>query len=323
MTRRKKMKNRFRVALAATGLALFSGVASAQIKEFKPRTLQVPPSLDKVQMVSFVSEPAQIAPGATQVVLRVTVKNVTDSNLATGYVLNGLKVKIFRTKPLPEILEMETTVNNLAVGVPQSVGAPVNIGPGEREYTAKVDPDNTLKEPTPQQRANNEMRLKLTIPQVSGQQAPPAGSTPPKETQLLDYDKAKRSGAQFAASLEGPSTCLVDQKDANDASLSDRSGRPASGVWFRLFCSFTVTGARTNPEAFTNFHLKNGWKVKSYDVVGIRKVGDSEDWQWTKTPSIGSDDPSSKLHMWADANRSIELFVKVEIEGPAGTNPYQ
>jgi hypothetical protein len=121
-TRRKKMKNRFRVALAAAGLALFSGVASAEIKEYKPRTPQVPPSLDKVQMESFVSEPAQIAAGTTQVVLRVTVKNVTNSGGATGYVLNGLKVKIFRTLPLPEILEMETTVNNLALGVPQSVG---------------------------------------------------------------------------------------------------------------------------------------------------------------------------------------------------------
>ncbi len=176
--------------LVMVGTSLLAGAASAQLKEFKPPVHEVTPSLDKVLMESFVSEPATIPPGAAQVVLRATVKNVTNSNLATGYVLNGLKLKIFRTQPTPEVLEMETTINNLAIGATQSVGAHVNIGPGVREYKAVVDPDNTLHEPF-QQKFNNERRVELTIPEVSRDQAPPPGSTPPKETQLLDYERAK------------------------------------------------------------------------------------------------------------------------------------
>ncbi len=313
------MKNRFRVALAAAGLALFSGVASAEIKEFKPPTHQVPPSLDKVVMESFVSEPAQIPPGTTQVLLRVTVKNVTNSNLATGYVLNGLKVKIFRTLPLPEILEMETTVNNLALGVPQSVGARVNIGPGVREYIAKVDPDNTLKEPIPQ-RVNNESRLRLTIPQVSGEQAPPAGSAPPKETQLLDYELAKNAGAQFTHGIEGwQGTCISVGQFNSVGWTNDHS----KGVIFMVDCRLMANGARATPEAFSGFRLKNGWKVKDYAIGAVEKGGDECDWQWRQTPSKGTDDPSMRMHVFASPFGNVKVQVKVEIEGPRGTNPYQ
>jgi hypothetical protein len=318
------MKNRFRVALAAAVLALFSGVASAQIKEFKPRTPQVPPSFDRVQMVSFVSEPAQIAPGATQVVLRATVKNVTNSNLATGYVLNGLKVKIFRTMPLPEILEMETTVDNLAAGATQSVGAPVHIGPGVREYKAQVDPDNTLKEPTPQQRANNESRLRLTIPQVSGEQAPPGSQPPQLATQVLDYEKAKRAGAQFSHGVEGSQGACIDvgQFDARFSTFMQGRSIPA-GVLFSIDCLVILapTGARATPEAFMGFRLKNGWTVKEFGFGEIlREAGD---WQWRKTPSKGTDDPSMRMHIWANVGGRIGVPVKVIIEGPAGTDPYQ
>lgn len=314
------MRMPLKSALVVLGLALFAGAASAQIKEYKPRTLQVAPSLDKVQVVSFVSEPAQIAPGATQVVLRVTVKNVTDSGLATGYVLNGLKVKIYRTLPLPEILEMETTVNNLAAGATQSVGAPVSIGPGVREYKAQVDPDNTLKEPTPQQRANNESRLRLTIPQVSGEQAPPAGSAPPKETQLLDYELAKNAGAQFTHGIEGwQGTCISVGQFNSVGWTNDHS----KGVIFMVDCRLMANGARATPEAFSGFRLKNGWKVKDYAIGAVEKGGDGADWQWRQTPSKGTDDPSMRMHVFASPLGNVKVQVKVEIEGPRGTNPYQ
>ncbi len=146
------MRSMTNSATLLAALALAAGSASAQ---------KVP--LDKIVMESFVSEPAQIPPGATQVVLRATVKNVTNSNLAAGYVLNGLKLRIFRTQPTPEILEMETTINNLAAGATQSAGARVNVGPGVRKYRAVVDPDNTLHEPL-QQSLNNERRIELTVP---------------------------------------------------------------------------------------------------------------------------------------------------------------
>lgn len=298
-------------AAALAALVLGAGVASAQPKEPRLPSNQVAPALDKIAMTEFVSDPATIPAGTTQVTLWVTVKNLTSGPQAIT--INGPKIRILRTAPQPDVLELETAVVNLGPGATQRVGQKINVGPGAREYFARVDPDDTLHEPLVQ-RANNEKRLKLTIPQASGQQGS-AGGVPQKETQLLNYDKAKRAGAQFGASLDPSSSsrastlCIVQQ--GQDSGV---------GVLFMLNC--TYTGGRSTPEAYVNFRLKNGWKVKSFDVVNVTKVA-SADWQWTKTPSIGSDDPSSKVHLWADPLGQIILSVKIEIEGPAGTNPYQ
>jgi hypothetical protein len=232
---------------------------------------------------------------------------------------------MLRTNPQPDVLELETTVNNLAPGASQTVGAHVNVGPGVREYFARVDPDDILHEPIVQ-RANNESRLKLTIPQASRDQAPPPGSTPPKETQLLDYQKAKLNGAQFADGFEGPTNCSNRaQLDVNGPDQFAQCGefpRPPAGVQFQMGCGAALTGGRATPEAFTNFHLKNGWRVKSYEVVGVVK-SNGADWQWRKTPSVGTDDPSMTMHVWANVREQVCNTVKVTIEGPAGTNPYQ
>ena len=312
------MRMPLKSALFVVGLASVAGMASAQPKEFKPPVPQVAPALDKVAMTGFVCEPSPIPPGTTQVTLKVTIKNVTGG--LQGVTLSGLKIRVLRTNPQPDVLELETTVNNLAPGASQTVGARVNVGPGVRDYFARVDPDDTLHEPIVQ-RANNESRLKLTIPQVSRDQAPPPGSTPPKETQLLDYDKAKRNGAQFSAGLEGNTPCIpvgvFDQTQDPDYTLH----RPALGILFVADCKNFPFGARATPEAFTGFRLKNGWRVKSFLVVDQNVNGGN--WEWRKTPSNGTDDPSMRLHIWADGLGWSLALVKVEIEGPAGTNPYQ
>ena len=53
------------------------------------------------------------------------------------------------------------------------------------------------------------------------------------------------------------------------------------------------------------------------------RAADESGWQWTRVPSVGTDDPSGKLHIWANSNTTLSFFVKVEVEGPAGTSPYQ
>jgi hypothetical protein len=243
------------------------------------------------------------------------VKNLTSGPQAVT--INGPKLRILRTLPQStqgDVLELETTVVNLAPGATQRVGQEVNVAPGVREYFARVDVDDMLHEPVVQ-RANNEKRLKITIPQVSAQLAP---ATPQKETQLLDYDKAKSAGAQFLISRDGSNACVTEQYNLN---IYPSPGKPPAGVEFRLSC--TLTGGSANAEGFANFRLKNGWKVKSFDVFRVAQGGVNADWSWTRTPSIGSDDPSSKLHMWAEPGSTILIDVKVEVEGPAGTNPYQ
>lgn len=148
-------------ALVIAGLASVAGGASAQPREFKPPAPQVAPALDRVAMTAFHCEPSPIPPGSTQVTLKVTIKNVTGG--LQGVTLSGLKIRVLRTNPQPDVLELETTVNNLAPGASQTVGAHVNVGPGVRDYFARVDPDDVLHEPLVQ-RANNESRLKLKIP---------------------------------------------------------------------------------------------------------------------------------------------------------------
>ena len=89
-----------------------------------------------------------------------------------------------------------------------------------------------------------------------------------------------------------------------------------------VFCS-GVNGARATPEAFTGFHLKNEWKVKDW-AIGQSHSEDKAGWEWRKTPLKGTDDPSMRMHVWASPG-SFDAYaqVKVTIEGPAGTNPYQ
>jgi hypothetical protein len=312
--------------LVLFGTALLAGAASAQPKDFKPPVPQVAPALDKIAMTTFVCEPSPIPPGTTQVKLTVTVKNLTSGPQAVT--INGPKLRVLRTLPQSvqgDVLELETTIVNLAPGATQSASQKVNVAPGVREYFARVDVDDTLHEPIVQ-RANNEKRLRLTIPQVSGQQAPPPGSTPPKETQLLDYQKAKRNGAQFADGVEGPTNCnhrtQLDVNGPDEAAMCGNFPRPPAGVQFQMGCGAYLTGGRATPEAFTNFRLRNGWRVKSYELVGVVK-SNGADWQWRKTPGVGTDDPSMTMHVWANVREQVCNTVKVTIEGPAGTNPYQ
>lgn len=302
--------------LALVGTAYLAGAAAAQIKEYNPKTPQVAPALDKIAMTEFVCDPSPIPPGTTQVKLTVTMKNLTSGLQAVT--INGPKLRVLRTNPQPDVLELETTVVNLAPGATQSVSQKVNVGPGVREYFARVDVDDTLHEPIVQ-RANNEKRLRLTIPLVSGQQAPPPGAAPQLETQALDYQKAKNAGAQFSNGVEGAQGGCLDVGQFNSVSwVNDHT----AGVVFMADCTLIPNGVRATPEAFTGFRLKNGWKVKDYSI-GENVHGGNSDWQWRQAPAKGTDDPSMKMHIWASANGKVKVQAKVTIEGPAGTNPYQ
>jgi hypothetical protein len=121
------------------------------------------PPADVVMVESLVSEPAVIPHGARQVKLWLTVKNVSNSGGGPGFAVNGVKMGIYRTNPGPEILEMGTTVVNLAPGQTQRVGQLVNVAPGERTYAGRVDkPENSLHE-SASAFANNEKLLTITI----------------------------------------------------------------------------------------------------------------------------------------------------------------
>jgi hypothetical protein len=305
-------------ALIVVGLASVAGVAFAQPREFKPPAPQVAPALDKIAMTDFVCDPSPIPPGTTQVKLTVTVKNLTSGPQAVT--INGPKLRVLRTNPQPDVLELETTIVSLAPGATQSVSQKVNVGPGVREYFARVDVDDTLHEPIVQ-RANNEKRLRLTIPQVSGQQAPAPGSQPQLETQVLDYQKAKRAGAQFAHAPDGAAPCPMYGQFYDPNHLAVGPPPMPFTVRFYMDCAGSPLGMRATPETFGNFRLKHGWKVKSVEL--LQEMKRSADWQWRQRPDIGSDNPAMRMHLWSNPNGTVHVIARVTIEGPAGTNPYE
>jgi hypothetical protein len=92
-------------------------------------------------------------------------------------------------------------------------------------------------------------------------------------------------------------------------------------VSFWVNCELYPQGAKANFEAFTNFNLKNGWKVKSYEILNPKTADGS--WNWVVPPNNGSPNPYSKLHLWVNAGVKVSLKLKILIEGPEGTNPYQ
>ena len=82
-------------------------------------------------------------------------------------------------------------------------------------------------------------------------------------------------------------------------------------------------GAKADVEAYGNFSLKNGWKIKGVSVIQLLDDNPS-DWEWKSgPPSIGSTNPYVKIHVWADLMGRIDCGLRITIEGPEGTDPYQ
>ncbi len=82
------------------------------------------------------------------------------------------------------------------------------------------------------------------------------------------------------------------------------------------------SGGKANPEAFRDFTLKNGWKVKQVTVTEGAVIGMTSGWRWIVKPSEGSDNPGMQMHVWADLGGRRIVPVWVHIEGPEGTSPY-
>lgn len=154
-----------------------------------------------------------------------------------------------------------------------------------------------------------------------------SGRLPSPVTQDLDYQRAAEAGAEFLHNIESQySTCFrLGVGNWEDTSWAPESwqfeGGRRKGVLFMADCPATVQVGRASPEAYKNFRLKNGWKVKS--------VERSEPWSlgWNEFslegPAIGTDSPYMRAHVAAAATSTIRVGVRVIIEGPAGTDPYR
>jgi hypothetical protein len=187
-------------------------------------------------------------------------------------------------------------------------------------------------------RSNNSSQdVVINVVQTSADTTNGNGNPPPQlETQVLNYNKAHLAGARFSDGREGPGDCnrlgqfdpAIGYYDGGaDGTTSAGVDLGNQSVVFQFLCD-GFTGARANPEAFSNFTLKNGWKIKNTSdsvqttVHFFSGIGHA-DWQWVTKPTRGSDNPYMKIHLVGDLQHAVTIYVKVIIEGPAGTDPYQ
>lgn len=86
-------------------------------------------------------------------------------------------------------------------------------------------------------------------------------------------------------------------------------------------------GLKADFEVGTGLRLKNGWKVKSFEMaaaLGTEPPGtDSHHgFNVTKAPVIGSDNPEFTVHLFAELTKGVVVEGGVLIEGPHGTTPW-
>jgi hypothetical protein len=86
-------------------------------------------------------------------------------------------------------------------------------------------------------------------------------------------------------------------------------------------------GLKADFEVAKGLHLKNGWKVKSFELHATDGTepfpADSHHgFRITQTPAVGSDSPEFSVHLFAELTKGIYVEGGVLIEGPHGTTPW-
>jgi hypothetical protein len=145
---------------------------------------------------------------------------------------------------------------------------------------------------------------------------PPLPPPPPVlVTQELDFVKAKANGARFQDNVESNGGCF---RLGVDDWATARFVEQKSGA---IFISNCAGGGRASPEAYLDFRLKNGWRIKSvHEDLLPHRGGNGFSLTWK--PQIGSDNPYMHAHIWSGFVANISVGVRITIEGPAGTDPY-
>lgn len=290
--------------LLVTALVLcLSATTSAQVMRERPGVKAPTPADpgtpvcaadDKVQVTGFSLDPAQPTPGQS-VTLRLTVKSRCPSG----------------TKPL----DMQWEITD---GGDRKLGSgDAQLNPGaSSSFTAtwtaeagahQLRGDAYAQEATSGQQ-NNWREVNVTV-------------SPTLVTMKLNHVKAKNGGAGFTANATGATTCSIEIY-AGQTGGTQEDDEAA----FRVSCVLSPSGGKADFEAYSGFNLKNGWKIKSYEVKGPTRIGGNRqsDWSWISTPpSAGSTNPYVKWHLWANAGAEITVRIKITIEGPEGTDPYQ
>ena len=73
-------------------------------------------------------------------------------------------------------------------------------------------------------------------------------------------------------------------------------------------------------EAFTDFRLQNGWKIRDVSEK-VTLAEPAARWRWIKRPDKGSDDPSMLVEIESMGVEG-ELSIAIMIEGPENREAY-
>ncbi len=250
---------------------------------------------DKVEVTEFSLNPQQPTAGQS-----TTVKLILKSKCPSN------------TRPLSFDWDINSGSQRLAGGSAQ-------LNPGASStftanWAAAVGTHNIyggvatdLNESAGANKQNNTRQVTITI-------------QPKLVEQLLNHVKAKENGANFTVNADGPTPCYVTSNGG--ASMSTYAGSDITE--FIVNCYNLDFGGKGIFEAYSGFTLKNGWKIKSFAVE--KKYGENprKGWGWlSAAPVVGSTNPYFKVRLWAEKLEHMSIGVKIRIEGPEGTNPYQ
>jgi len=292
-------------AVTAWASGTMQKAPSGQMQQKAPaqtgKTIQTAPPI-KMEAQSLTVTPAQPQAGQ-QVTVKFTVKN-------TG---TGTVAKV------PWSIHLAT--DNQTLGQ----GEKMNLGPGESfEVTAQWTPSAGQKllqgyvDPTGQALKNTApvsaqiKELSVTVAAAASASTP--GTPVETETRVLEHLKAKNAGANFTANAVGATPCTIENRGGRNVTFTEE-------VELILGCQL-LPGGRADFEVYSNFRLKNGWKVERVDVR--KQSGGTADWSWVSSaPAVGSDNPYAKFHLWSNPNGYVYVLPKITIKGPKNTDPYQ
>jgi hypothetical protein len=307
------------LAISSPGLEAADRKAAPQSEQKLPQE-QLPQKLvgqctmpERVAVTGLTVDPPQPLPGSL-VTVTLTIKNMCNGLLA------NVPWRIELVGPKGQVLGSGIQ-QNVAAGTSFNVAVKWTASAGQRDFRGTVDPDNTLREMTAQNRENNYKDLIVNVPQVSASTQSPGQTGPRLVESWLDGNEAKRVGAGFPARLEGAAACswmAATMYSANQQVSVLPSDFRGPYISFGINCA---TGARVTLEAFKDFRLKHGWKVKG--PPRILHASSDSNWRWLDAPPTSGDDPHLTMRLFTSAPlNNVLVYVAVLIEGPEGTNPY-
>jgi hypothetical protein len=246
-------------------------------------------SPDKIAVAAFSVSPNQGVVGGNQVTAQMTITNLC---------------KTCGTLNIPwEITVDGAAITSGTVGLAAGASTTVNKGwtaiAGSHTFSGSIDKSNSLGDGTTSNNVATPFSMSVACKTV---------------TQVLDINRAKSAGANFLNNISSGVFCEEIGVFANAA------GAQPNTIIFHALC-VSSPGASATPEAFLSFKLKNGWKVKSYNILfDKRQAGE---WKFLSPPQIGTDNPYVKVQLSvATLNANVEAQFDVTIEGLECTSPY-